>query len=196
MSFIQKRKYNMKKFTLATILALATLTATAAEVRLEAQDANGQGTTASQTVYEIGVKESITKNFAGDIAVKNYRTNNTDILSTRYEAGLTGTVPVGPVSAYTRVAVGEKFVSGSGGFSYYSVEPGVVAPITVVPGLAVSLGYRFQDAFADNKADTTRTWRSKLGYDLSKTSTVYVGYDQQRGDSQQNITKVGYVHRF
>ena len=186
----------MKKFTLATILALATLTATAAEVRLEAQDANGQGTTASQTVYEIGVKESITKNFAGDIAVKNYRTNNTDILSTRYEAGLTGSVPVGPVSAYTRVAVGEKFVSGSGGFSYYSVEPGVTASIPVVKGLGLSLGYRFQDTFADNKNDTTRTWRGKLGYDLDKSNTVYVGYDQQRGDSQQNITKVGYVHRF
>ena len=186
----------MKKFTLATILALATLTATAAEVRLEAQDANGQGTTASQTVYEIGVKESITKNFAGDISVKNYRTNNTDILSTRYEAGLTGSVPVGPVSAYTRVAVGEKFVSGSGGFSYYSVEPGVIVPVTYFPGTTVSLGYRFQDSFNDSRNDTTRTWRGKLGYDLDKTITVYVGYDQQRGDSQQNITKVGYVHRF
>ena len=186
----------MKKITLATILALAALTATAAEVRLEAQDANGQGTTASQTVYEIGVKESINKNFAGDIAVKNYRTNNTDILSTRYEAGLTGSVPVGPVSAYTRVAVGEQFVNGSGGTSYYSVEPGVTALIPGVKGLGLSLGYRFQDAFADNKNDTTRTWRSKLGYDLTKTSTVYVGYDQQRGDSQQNITKVGYIHRF
>jgi len=184
----------MKKFTLATILALSALTATAAEVRLEAQDANGQSTTASQTGYEFGFKEAITKNLAGDIAVKNYRTNNTNILSTRYEAGLTGSVPVGPVSAYTRVAVGEQFVSGSGGTSYYSVEPGVSVPI--VKGLGLSLGYRFQDTFADNKADTTRTWRGKLGYDLTKTSTVYVGYDQQRGDSQQNITKVGYVHRF
>lgn len=186
----------MKKFTLATILALSALTATAAEVRLEAQDANGQGTTASQTVYEFGFKEAITKNFAGDIAVKNYRTNNTDILSTRYEAGLTGSVPVGPVSAYTRVAVGEKFVSGSGGFSYYAVEPGVSVPVALFSGTTVSLGYRFQDTFADNKADTTRTWRGKLGYDLDKSNTVYVGYDQQRGDSQQNITKVGYVHRF
>lgn len=186
----------MKKITLSVLLALSALTATAAEVRLEAQDANGQGSTASQTVYEIGIKESINKNFAGDIAVKNYRTNNTDILSTRYEAGLTGSVPVGPVSAYTRVAVGEKFVSGSGGVSYYSVEPGVVAPIAFVPGLALSVGYRFQDTFADNKNDTTRTWRSKLGYDLTKTSTVYIGYDQQRGDSEQNITKVGYIHRF
>ena len=186
----------MKKITLATIFALAAFTATAAEVRIEAQNANGQGTTADQRVYELGVKESINKNFAGDIVVKNYRTETTNVLSTRYEAGLTGTVPVGPVSAYTRVAVGERYVSGANGYSYYSVEPGVVAPITFVPGLSASVGYRFQDSFSDNRNDTTRTWRSKLGYDLNKTSTVYIGYDQQRGDSEQNITKVGYIHRF
>jgi hypothetical protein len=186
----------MKKITLATILALAAFAATAAEVRIEAQNANGVGTTADQRVYELGVKESITKNFAGDIVVKNYRTDNTNVLSTRYEAGLTGAVPVGPVSSYTRVAVGEKFVSGASGYSYYSVEPGVVVPVTYFPGTTVSLGYRFQDTFSDNRNDTTRTWRSKLGYDLNKTSTVYVGYDQQRGDSEQNITKVGYIHRF
>jgi hypothetical protein len=186
----------MKKITLSVLLALSALTATAAEVRLEAQDANGQSGTASQTVYEFGIKESFTKNFAGDLAVKNYRTDNTDILSTRYEAGLTGSVPVGPVSGYTRVAVGEKFVSGSGGFSYYSVEPGVSASIPGVKGLGLSVGYRFQDAFADNKNDTTRTWRTKLGYDLNPANTVYVGYDSQRGDSNQNITKVGYIHRF
>jgi predicted porin len=177
-------------------LALATLTASAAEIKIEAQNSNGQGTTADQRVYELGIKESINKNFAGDIVIKNYRTETTNVLSTRYEAGLTGTVPVGPVSAYTRVSVGENYTSGATGFSYYAVEPGVIAPITFVPGLALSVGYRFQDAFSDNRNDTTRTWRSKLGYDLNKTSTVYIGYDQQRGDSEANITKVGYVHRF
>jgi hypothetical protein len=186
----------MKKITLSVLLALSALTATAVEVRLEAQDANGTKGTAGQTVYEIGIKESINKNFAGDIVVKNYRTDNTDVLSTRYEAGLTGSLPIGPISGYTRVAVGEKYVSGNGGFGYYSVEPGVNAPITFVPGLSLGLGYRFQSAFNDNQNDTTRTWRTKLGYDLNKSNTVYVGYDSQRGDSNQNITKVGYIHRF
>ena len=187
----------MKNFALATVLALVAFCATAAEVKIEAQNAVGEGTTANQTVYELGIKEAINSNFAGDIVVKNYRTDGTDALSTRYEAGLTGTASlVGPVSGYTRVAVGEKYKSGSNGYSYYSVEPGVATSISYFPGLSASLGYRFEDAFADGHADMTRTWRSKLSYDLNKTNAVYVGYDRQRGDNEANITKVGYVHRF
>jgi hypothetical protein len=183
----------MKKIALATVLALAATMASAAEVRLEAQDANGTNTTAGQRVYELGVKQAITNDLAGDIVVKNYRTDGTDKLSTRYEAGLTGSVTTGPVGVYFRGAVGEKYVSGANGFSYYSVEPG----IAVKKGLVgASLGYRFQDTFSNSQNDTTRTWRAKLGYDVTKNDTVYVGYDRQRGDSDQNITKVGYIHRF
>lgn len=183
----------MKKIALATILALAATMATAAEVRLEAQDANGTQGTAGQRVYELGVKESISNNIAGDIVVKNYRTDNTNTLSTRYEAGLTATTSVGVVSPYARVAVGEKYVSGANGFSYYSVEPGVGVKQGPV---GVSLGWRYQTAFSDSQNDETRTWRAKLGYDVTKSDTVYVGYDRQRGDSNQNITKIGLVHRF
>ena len=187
----------MKKFALATLLAFAAFSASAVEVKLEAQNSVGQNGTADQTVYELGLKEKINNNFAGDIVIKNYRTDGTDALATRYEAGVTGNAPLyGPVSGYTRVAVGEKYKSGSDGYSYYSVEPGIAAPIAIVPGLSASLGWRFQDAFGSGHSDSTRTWRSKLGYDVTKTSNVYVGYDVQRGDSEANIVKVGYVHKF
>jgi hypothetical protein len=184
----------MKKFALATLLAMAALGVSAAEVRLEGQNANGVNGTADQRVYELGVKQAINNSFAGDIVVKNYRTEGTNALATRYEAGVTGAVPVGPVGVYTRVAVGENYSSGSAGYSYYSVEPGVTAGLGL--GFSAGLGYRFQDAFKDSQNDTTRTWRAKIGYDINKTSTVYLGYDRQRGDSEQNITKVGYIHRF
>mgnify|MGYP003342090714 FL=1 len=184
----------MKKIALATVLALAATLASAVEVRLEGQDADGKNGTANQTVYELGVKQAINNTFAGDVVVKQYRTDGTNALATRTEAGLTGgTGLVGPVSGYTRVAIGEKYASGSQGYSYYSVEPGVSATFG---GITTSLGWRFQDAFADGHNDTTRTWRAKLGYDLTKSDTVYVGYDRQRGDSEQNITKIGLVHRF
>jgi len=187
----------MKKFALATVLALAAFSASAVEVKLEAQNSVGQNGTADQTVYELGLKEKINENFAGDIVVKNYRTDNTNALSTRYEAGLTGTAGLyGPVSGYTRVAIGEKYTSGSDGYSYYSIEPGVASPLVFVPGLSASLGYRFQSAFGSGHNDTTRTWRTKLGYDLTKLDNVYIGYDVQRGDSEANIAKVGYVHKF
>ena len=87
----------MKKFALATLLALAAFSASAVEVKLEAQNSVGQNGTADQRVYEFGLKEKINNNFAGDVIVKNYRTDGTNALSTRYEAGLTGTAPVGPV---------------------------------------------------------------------------------------------------
>ena len=185
----------MKKFALATVLALAATLASAVEVRLEGQDADGKNGTAGQTVYELGVKQAINNNFAGDIVVKNYRTDGTNALSTRYEAGLTGGAALfGPVNGYVRGAVGEKYVTGNSGFGYYSVEPGVAANLGY--GFSAQLGWRYQAAFSDNQNDTTRTWRTKLGYDFTKADTVYVGYDRQRGDSDQNITKVGYIHRF
>jgi hypothetical protein len=187
----------MKKFALATVLALAVGFAQAAEVKVEAQNAVGQNGSADQQVLEVGLKDSFTKNFAGDVIVKQYRTDNTNTLATRLEVGGTGSVGLyGPVTGYTRVALGEKYVSGNAGYSYYSVEPGIAALIAIVPGMSASLGYRFQDAFSSSHNDLTRTWRAKVGYDVTKTSNVYVGYDVQRGDTDQNIVKVGYVHKF
>ena len=186
----------MRKFALATVLALAAFGATAAEVKLEAQNSVGQNGTADQQVYEFGLKEKINNNFAGDVVVKNYRTDGTDVLSTRYEAGITASNTYGLFSPYTRVAIGEKTTSGSAGYGYYSVEPGVAVPLTAFPGTTVQLGYRYQDAFANGHSDLTRTWRSKLGYDINGTNNVYIGYDSQRGDSSANIVKAGYVHKF
>ena len=185
----------MKKIALATVLALAATLASAVEVRLEGQDADGKNGTASQTVFEGSVKQSINNNFAGDVTFKQYRTDGTNALANRIEAGLTGTAGLyGPVNGYVRGALGEKYASGSAGYGYYSVEPGVAAALGY--GFSAQLGWRFQSAFNDANNDTTRTWRAKLGYDVTKADTLYVGYDRQRGDSEQNIAKVGYIHRF
>lgn len=184
----------MKKIALATVLALATSLASAVEVRLEGQDANGQDGTASQRVFEGSVKQSFNKNFAGDITFKQYRTDNTNALANRIEAGLTASNTYGAFTPFTRVAIGEKYASGNPGYGYYSVEPGV--GVAFIGGVSASLGWRFQDAFANGHNDQTRTWRSKLGYDLTKNDNVYIGYDVQRGDSEQNITKIGYIRRF
>jgi hypothetical protein len=185
----------MKKIALATVLALAATLASAVEVRLEGQDADGKNGTAGSTNYELSVKQAINNSFAGDITATQYRTDNTNALANRFEAGVTGTTALyGPVTGYTRVALGQKFVNNAGSFGYYSVEPGVAAGLGY--GVTASLGYRFRDAFSNTQDDLTRTWRAKVGYDLTKNDNVYVGYDRQRGDSNQNITKVGYIHRF
>lgn len=186
----------MKKIALATVLAMFAFAASAVEVRVEGQDQNGRNGAASSTNYELSVKEKINDTFAGDVVATQYRTDNTHALANRLEAGVTGTVPVyGVVSGYTRVALGQKFTNGAGSFGYYSIEPGVTAPIGST-GVTASLGYRFRDAFVDSNNDLTRTWRAKVGYDITKADNVYVGYDRQRGDTAANIAKVGYIHRF
>lgn len=188
----------MKKLALAAVLALAATMASAVEVRVEGQDADGKNGSVSQNVYELSVKEAINKNFAGDVTVKQYRTDGTNALANRVEAGVTAsngyTLGV-PFTAYTRVALGQKFVNNAGSFGYYSIEPGVAVPVAST-GATVSLGYRFQSAFNDDQNDTTRAWRAKLGYDVTKSDNVYVGFDRVRGDTDQNVARLGYIHRF
>ena len=184
----------MKKIALATLLALAVGSASAVEVRLEGQDANGKNGTASQNVVEFSVKESINKNFAGDVTFKQYRTDGTHALANRVEAGVTASNTYGILTPYTRVAVGEKYSSGATGYGYWSAEPGL--GVALGSGLTASLGWRYQNAFSDSQNDLTRTWRAKVGYDVTSKDNVYVGFDQIRGDSEQNVAKVGYIHRF
>jgi hypothetical protein len=188
----------MKKFALATVLALAATMASAVEVRVEGQDSDGKNGAVGSTNYELSVKEAINKNFAADVTTTQYRTDGTNTLANRFEAGVTAstgyTLGV-PFTAYTRVAIGQKFVDNAGSFGYYSIEPGVAVPVAST-GVTASLGYRFRDAFSDAQNDLTRTWRTKVGYDINANNNVYVGYDRQRGDNDQNITRVGYIHRF
>lgn len=185
----------MKKFALATLLALVAVTASAVEVRVEGADADGKNGSPNQNIYELSVKESINKNFAGDLTVNQSRTEGTHALANRTEAGVTASTSYAGSTPYARVAIGQKFINNQNSFGYYSIEPGVSVPVATT-GATVSLGYRFREAFNDNNADTTRTWRAKLGYDINSTNNVYVGYDRERGDTQQNITKVGYIHAF
>lgn len=184
----------MKKIALATVLALAATLASAVEVRVEAQDADGKNGTASQTVGELSVKQAINTNFAGDVTIKQYRTDGTNALANRVEAGVTASNTYGNFTPYARVALGEKYASGNAGYSYYSVEPGVA--VSVFPAVTATVGYRFQNAFSDSQNDLTRTARFKVGYDVTKADNVYVGFDRVRGDSEQNVARLGYIHRF
>jgi hypothetical protein len=188
----------MKKVLLA-ILAMAVSSGVfAASATLEYQDINGvQNTPNDQRNINLTVKESINKSFTGDVQLSNTYNNTatSDAASSfRAEGGLTGSVPlIANVSGYTRVAVGQKFTTTTN-FGYYSVEPGVTLPIGA--GFSAKVGYRFRNAFDTANNDTTRTWRAGLGYDINKNNAIGVGYDQVRGDSNQNVIKVSYTRGF
>jgi hypothetical protein len=98
-------------------------------------------------------------------------------------------------SPYLRVATGQKTTSTTN-FNYYSVEPGITAPIGST-GITARLGYRFRDAY-DNavNADQTRTVRAGLSYALTKQDAVGVRYDRVRGDTNSNNVAFNYTRSF
>lgn len=149
---------------------------------------------AAQHAYVLGVKHDFNSTFAGDVAFTNTQTNSTNALGTRLEAGITATQQLfGPVNGYTRVAIGEKY-SNTAATSFYSIEPGVSAPLG--GGFAAKLGWRYRSAIDPVNNDQTHTVRSTLGYTLTPKDYVYARYDRIRGDSQQNSVILGYTRSF
>ena len=131
--------------------------------------------------------------FAADVSFANAQTDGTNALSTRLEAGLTGTMPVGPVNVYTRAATGEKYTNTTS-FGYYSIEPGVAVPFGA---LTAKVGYRYRSAYdSDVNNDQTHTMRYSLSYALSRADTIGVRYDRVKGDNDQKITAVTYTRSF
>ena len=181
----------MKKI-LAIVALAATGLAYADSVSLEGQHINNVGASA-QTQYVLGVKKDLTSMFAADVSFANAQTDGTNALSTRLEAGLTGTMPVGPVNVYTRAATGEKYTNTTS-FGYYSIEPGVAVPFGA---LTAKVGYRYRSAYdSDVNNDQTHTMRYSLSYALSRADTIGVRYDRVKGDNDQKITAVTFTRSF
>ena len=142
------------------------------------------------------LSESINNTFSVHTQLSSTQTDNTNAVSTRFEVGGTATAPLfGPVSGYTKVAVGQKY-STSGQFTYYSIEPGVTMPLS--SSLTAKVGYRFRTAAenANKNNDTTDTVRVGLTYAIDKVRAVGVRYDRITGDSRQDGYNVFYSHSF
>jgi len=187
----------MKK--ILAILALAISGSVfAGSITFEGQNIDGQGS-ADQKNFNMTAKGSINQNFSAHAQVSTTQTDGTNAVSTRLETGLTGQVGLfGPVSGYTTVAVGEKYsTAGSGNFAYYSVEPGLSAPLGNT-GLTAKVGYRYRTAFnnANVNNDTTQTVRAGVSYALTKQDAVGVRYDKVTGDVKQNVVAVNYTRSF
>ena len=143
------------------------------------------------------LSESINSTFSVHTQLSSTQTDNTNAVSTRLEVGGTATVPLyGPVLGYTKVAVGDKY-STSGQFTYYSVEPGIKAPIGST-GLTAQLGYRYRTAMhnANVNNDTTQTVRVGVAYAINKENAVGFRFDKITGDSRQDGYNVFYTRSF
>jgi hypothetical protein len=193
-----KRKYQMKKIALATILAVSAFAVSAASVTAEYQNANGVDGNASQQGYNLTVRGNVMKGVSADAGIQTRVSDSTDgISSTRLEAGLTGSTslaPSLPFGVYTRIATGQKFTTTTN-YAYYSVEPGVSMPFGR-SGLTARVGWRYRAAYDTANADETKTWRAGLSYAVTKQDTVGVRYDRMRGDTNQNVIAVNYTRGF
>ena len=168
----------------------------AASATLEYSDLTGVNGTANSSVYQMVISENINKNFVGGLSMsQTVKESNGALSSSRTEARVTGKTTIGLFSPYTRLAVGQKFTSETN-FSYYSIEPGVSAPLGNT-GLTARLGYRYRAAFDSAAyADTTNTWRLGMSYAVTKQDTVGIRYDQVRGDTNQNAVAFNYTRNF
>jgi hypothetical protein len=183
----------MKKIAIATLMVFAGF-ANAASVTLEGQDQLGDKGAKNSANYQVSVKEAINKTFAGDVSFTNYQQHQTEALSTRIEAGVTGSVPVGPIGVYTRVALGEKY-SNTGNFAYYSIEPGV----TYTVGKATAkVGYRYRTAVVDPNVsnDTTDTVRAGVSYAVTAKDAIGFRFDRVKGDSTNHSYNISYTRSF
>jgi hypothetical protein len=142
------------------------------------------------------LSESINSTFSVHTQLSSTQTDTTNAVSTRLEVGGTATVPLfGPVSGYTKVAVGNKY-STSGQFAYYSIEPGVTMPLS--SSLTAKVGYRFRTA-ANNpnvNNDTTDTVRVGVAYAINKQNAIGFRFDRITGDSRQDGYNVFYTRSF
>jgi hypothetical protein len=186
----------MKK--ILAILALAISgTAFAGSISFEGQALNGIDGTRDQKNFNMTARGAINNTFTAHAQVSTTQTDVSNAVSTRLETGVSGSVGLfGPVKGYTTVAIGEMFKS-TGNFAYYSVEPGITAPIGST-GLTARVGYRYRTAFKDANVnnDTTQTARVGLSYAINKQDSVGVRYDKVNGDAHQNNYAVNYTRSF
>ena len=182
----------MKKIFAILAMALSTAAFAGSSATVEFADYTDQSGGANSKLYSLAVKHDLNNTFAADVGFGNQVTDGTGALSTRLEAGITGTTALfGSVKGYTRVGLGQKYTNTTD-FTYYSVEPGVSMP---VGPFVAKVGVRYRSA-TKLDSDQTHTARASLSYALNKNDSVAVGYDRIRGDSNNNVVKVSYTRNF
>ena len=185
----------MKKFIALAVLAVSGAAFAGGFGSVEYSSRDGVDGAADARATKVTMGTDLNQTFKADLSLRQKADTDNNLSDTRFEGGLTGTVPTGVpgLSVYGRGAVGEKFKSSSN-YSYYSVEPGIKYAVT--PVLSIKAGYRYRAAMDSTNADTTRTYRLGAEYALTKNYFLGLGYDQVRGDSKYNATNVSVGFKF
>lgn len=145
-------------------------------------------------IVNFSAKTAVTKDISVDAGIQSTIADVANTITNRYELGVSGGFSINPVvTTDVRVASGMKAKSGSQDFSYYSVEPGVNAKFGAV---TARVAYRYRDAFDTDNADRSNTMRYSVGYNVTKTDKVTLGWDNVSGDGANKTTTFAYTRSF
>ena len=145
------------------------------------QDATGGG-------FVLGLK--LNSNVSTEIKVEHKQKDNKGF-GTRIGAAIIGKVKLlNNLSAYTRVGAGNK-KTDTNTFNFWAITPGLKYKID--DKWSIKGGVRFRDAFdTDKYRDYTKTFKAGVGYKLTESRSLSIGFKRKVGDSEYNAISVGY----
>lgn len=184
----------MFKFTAAIVIAIFSAAAQAQSINVELQDLDSKNGVSDMKAVVVTVRDSITKNWFGDIAVTGLKLDSTQAVSNRLEAGVMRTFDSG---FSVRAAIGERYSGNAttGNYAYYLINPSFALPLGN-SGFVSTLGWRFRSSFQEGKNDQTRSWRAGLNYNLDKKNQIGLAYYIVDGTIEQRIYGLSFTRRF
>jgi len=192
----------MKKFLLAVLLAVASVSAFAdagnyASAGIDFKDK--QDSTNNHTVYGLTVGHDFGNTWKVEARMEDETVNggaHEGLVQLKVNKDIGTWYGVTP---YAGVAVGEKDKSTTN-FIYYLGEVG--AKYTVLPGLTAFVQERLRTPFNENLDGHTgygyKTWETSVGakYAINKSNAVGLRFAVERGDSAYNTVGVNYTYSF
>ena len=185
----------IKSVIAATMIAACGVAIADSSVNVQyfGQEAKSNGATSHYVVT--GFKTDVTNRLAVDVSATQNQADATNLVTNRWEAGLTGTIAkAGPATFTVRGATGIKAKSGVESFSYYSVEPNV--SVALPANFSASYGWRYRDSYEGANGDYSITDRYTVSYNLTKNDKISLRHDDQRGASGSRATGLIYTRSF
>ncbi len=183
----------MKKILAILTLLLGYTGAYAQSATVEYSAAEGLNGKPGAAGYLVKWTTPMNRQVDWDLQMTTAQADLSNSVSTRVEVGLVPKYDLGWARFTTKLAVGTR-MNSSGDSNYYVIQPGLAIPLNDRFGLR--LAYRFRESFESSVADTTRTARLGVNYNLSTKDSLGVRYDRVRGDSNQNSWNFSYTRRF
>jgi len=150
------------------------------------------GKDGKQDATEGGLKLGLKFNSNISTEIKaTHKQNDNKGFSTRIGVGIIGKVKLSDnLSVYTRVGAGNKKTSTKT-FNFWAITPGLKYKID--DKWSIKGGVRFRDAFDTDKfRDYTKTYKVGLGYRITESKSLSIGFKRKVGDSEYNAIGVGY----